>query len=88
MKVRAHWVPRDLAQQQKQTSVVNIRQSPHPPHSPEMAPSDYALFDIKDALRGERLSSQEKRQAAVYEWYRNNTKQCFREAIRKLRRKP
>jgi hypothetical protein len=45
------------------------------------------LFDnTKDAMRGERLSSQETHQGSVHEWYRNSLKEWFRKATRKAQR--
>jgi hypothetical protein len=56
-----------------------------PIHAPWLYPS--MLFDnMKDALRGERLSSEEAHQASVHEWYRNNLKECFHKATRKAQR--
>lgn len=57
---------------------------PHPPYSPDLAPSDYALFDnMKDALRGKRFDNDEL-QEAVREWVRSTPKQWFHDAIMKL----
>jgi hypothetical protein len=46
------------------------------------------LFDnkMKDALRNERLSSQETHPASVHEWYCNTLKEWFRKATRKGQR--
>ena len=42
---------------------------PHPPYSPDLAPSDYHLFrHLKKALRGRRFSTNQEVMDAVREW--------------------
>jgi len=56
-----------------------------PVHAPWLCPN--MLFDnMQDALRRERLSSQETHQASVHEGYRNTLREWFREATRKAQR--
>ena len=42
----------------------------HPPYSPDLAPSDYFLFQVmKKFLRGKRFSSDEEVKEAVTTWF-------------------
>jgi [histone H3]-lysine36 N-dimethyltransferase SETMAR len=44
---------------------------PHPPYSPDLAPSDFFLFGpLKDFLRGQRFNSDDEVKAAVRSWFR------------------
>jgi transposase len=57
----------------------------HPPYSPDLAPSDYHLFDpLKEALRGRRFTSNEEVKKAVHAWLTAQPKTFFSEGIRKL----
>ncbi|XP_023714240.1 histone-lysine N-methyltransferase SETMAR-like [Cryptotermes secundus] len=57
---------------------------PHPPYLPNLAPSDYALFDErKDIMRGKSFTSNEL-QADVQKWRRDTSKEGFAVQIRKL----
>ena len=52
---------------------------PHPPYSPDLAPSDFHLFPrLKEPLRGKNFSSLEEMKEAVELW-RKNTKRTFYE---------
>ena len=57
---------------------------PHPTYSLNLAPSDYALFDIRCAQRGERYPTKEGLQEADHEWDCSTAKDWFSEAIGKL----
>jgi len=44
---------------------------PHPPYSPDLAPSDFHVFGpIKKAMGGKSFRSDEEVQQAVHEWLR------------------
>lgn len=55
---------------------------PHPPYSPDLAPSDYHLFGaMKKSLRGTQYSSVEDVQRAVDAWIRKTPTRFFTEGI-------
>lgn len=55
---------------------------PHPPYSPDLAPSDYYLFrHLKMDLKGKRFSSDEEIKSAVLEWFDSKPKSFFSEGI-------
>jgi histone-lysine N-methyltransferase SETMAR len=48
---------------------------PHPPYSPDLAPSDFHVFGpLKQAMGGKSFSSDEEVQQAVHEWLRSQPK--------------
>ena len=51
---------------------------PHPPYSPDLAPSDFFLFGpLKDNLRGQKFDNDEEVQTAVKAWLRQRTPDFF-----------
>lgn len=58
---------------------------PHPPYSPDLAPSDYYLFPkLKDALRGNRYSSESEVIDAVNDWLGDQSQEFFQAGIKAL----
>lgn len=58
---------------------------PHPPYSPDLAPSDYHMFGpLKEALRGKKFRSNEEVKIQVQTWLRQLTKEFYARGIRKL----
>jgi histone-lysine N-methyltransferase SETMAR len=58
---------------------------PHPPYSPDIAPSDYAPFDkMKEPLIGKTFTDADALQGAVHHWCRTTSKDWFQEVIMKL----
>jgi hypothetical protein len=58
---------------------------PHPPHSPELAPSDYHLFSpLREHLGGKSFRNNEEVIQAVQEWLHQQAKDFFLGGIRKL----
>ena len=58
---------------------------PHPPHSPDLAPSDYFLFpNMKTWLGGGRFSSKEEIIASTNEYFEGFDKNYFLEGIKKF----
>ena len=58
---------------------------PHPPYSPDMAPSDFYLFPkLKSNLRGTQFGSKEGVIAAVNEYLEDQEKDFYLEGISKL----
>jgi len=44
---------------------------PHPPYSPDLAPSDFHLFpELKEHLKGQRFSCDEEVNSAVRKWFK------------------
>jgi len=57
----------------------------HPPYSPDLAPSDFHLFDLlKEALSGRRISCDDDVEAAVYQWLCAQPKTFFADGIKML----
>jgi len=57
----------------------------HPAYSPDLAPSDYHLFEpLKNALRGRRFSTDKEVREAVHKWLGEQPQTFFLEGIRKL----
>ncbi|XKL68404.1 hypothetical protein PGB90_003895 [Kerria lacca] len=58
---------------------------PHPPYSPDLAPSDYYLFrHLKKHIKGIRYASDDKLRTAVSSWLRLQPVDFFETGIRKL----
>jgi transposase len=58
---------------------------PHPPYSPDLAPSDFYLFSpMKSALHGKNYSSAEEIQTALEELISSKPRQFFSDGVRKL----
>jgi histone-lysine N-methyltransferase SETMAR len=55
---------------------------PHPPYSPNLAPSDFHLFgSLKDALRGTHFEDDNSEIEAVRKWLRRQDKSWYRQGI-------
>jgi len=51
---------------------------PHPPYSPDLAPSDFRMFGpLKEAMGGKKFHSDEEVRNAVHEWLRGLPKEFF-----------
>jgi transposase len=58
---------------------------PHPPYSPDLAPSDYHLFGpMKKVLGGKRFQNNDEVIAAVQSWIHEQLKTFFETGIKKL----
>ncbi|KAF6028815.1 hypothetical protein EB796_012879 [Bugula neritina] len=58
---------------------------PHPPYSPELAPSDFHLFGpMKEGLRGQRFSTDEEVKTAVRSWLRSQPSFFYEAGIHAL----
>jgi hypothetical protein len=58
---------------------------PHPPYSPDLAPSDYHLFGpVKRVLGGKRFRNNDEVIAAVQSWIYEQPKTFFETGIKKL----
>ena len=56
-----------------------------PPHSPDLAPSDYFLFPkLKEYLRGKKFASDDAVMSAVQEWFEEQSPDFFRTGIQRL----
>jgi histone-lysine N-methyltransferase SETMAR len=53
---------------------------PHPPYSPDLAPSDFHVFGLlKQAMGGKSFRSDKEVQQAVHKWLRSQPKEfCYR----------
>jgi len=55
---------------------------PHPPYSPDLAPSDFFLFPkLKEHLKGVRFTSTEEAKQAVQNWFRNRPADFFKNGL-------
>jgi histone-lysine N-methyltransferase SETMAR len=64
---------------------LNFELLPHPPYSPDLAPSDYHLFgSLKKALQGRQLGSDEEVKQTVHTWLCDQPKTFFSDGIKKL----
>jgi len=58
---------------------------PHPPNSPDFAPSDFHVFGpLKKAMGDKSFTSDEEVQQAVHEWLRSQPKELFSGGIHAL----
>lgn len=58
---------------------------PHPAYSPDLAPSDYALFPhLKTEIAGEKFESDEELKNSVDQVFKNLEAKFFKESIEKL----
>jgi histone-lysine N-methyltransferase SETMAR len=58
---------------------------PHPPYSPDLAPSDYYLFSaMKNPLRGKHFSSLAGLASAVSQWQKSTPAEWFADGLNKL----
>jgi hypothetical protein len=56
---------------------------PHPPYSPDLAPSDYHMFGpLKEAIGGKKFRSDEEVHQSVHEWLRTRPQEFFSRGIR------
>jgi len=60
----------------------------HPPHSPDLAPSDYHLFpNLKQPLCGQRFSTDDELTYATEEWLKEQSELFYFTGIEKLRQR-
>jgi len=58
---------------------------PHPPYSPDLAPSDFHVFEpLKEAMGGKSFRSDEEVQQAVHECLHSQSKDFFSRGIHAL----
>lgn len=58
---------------------------PHPPYSPDLAPSDYHLFGpLKKPLRGKHFKSESEVKTAINAWIKAMPKSFYESGIKKL----
>ena len=61
---------------------------PHPPYSPDLAPSDYWLFaDLKKMLAGKRYDSNEEVISATEAYFESKDNSFYKTGIEKLERR-
>ena len=61
---------------------------PHPPYSPDLAPSHYWLFaDLKKMLRGKRFGSHEEMFAEIEAYFERKDKSFYKKGIEKLEKR-
>jgi histone-lysine N-methyltransferase SETMAR len=58
---------------------------PHPPYSPDLAPSDYDLFrPLKDEIRGKKFEDDEEVISEVMRWLQQRPAEWYREGTQAL----
>ena len=61
---------------------------PHPPYSPDLAPSDYRLFaELKKMLQGKRFGSNEEVIAETEAYFEAKEKSFYKHGIEKLEKR-
>ena len=61
---------------------------PHPPYTPDLAPSDYHLFGaMKELLRGKHYENDEKVKTAVKKWLCEQSPEFYEAGIHALVRR-
>ena len=61
---------------------------PHPPYSPDLAPSDYWLFsDLKKILQGRRFGSNEEVIAETEAYFESKDKSFYKKGIEELQKR-
>ncbi|KZC13929.1 Histone-lysine N-methyltransferase SETMAR [Dufourea novaeangliae] len=93
-KLLSKWVPRLLTPDQKQQrslkTMVKLDELrfellPHPPYSPDLAPSDYWLFaDMKKMLQGKKFGSNEEVIAETEAYFESKDKSFYIKGIERL----
>ena len=69
----------------KKSSFIKTNCFPHPPYSPDLAPSDYWLFaDLKKMLQGKRIGSNEEVIAETEAYFEAKDKSFYKHGIEKL----
>jgi histone-lysine N-methyltransferase SETMAR len=76
--------PHCSAQTQDAMPSLKFTAVPHPPYSPDLAPSDFWLFPkLKETLKGKHFSSDAKVEAAVRKWIGRQPETFFMDGIKK-----
>jgi len=76
--------PRYNAQTQEAMRSLKFTVVPHPPYSPDLAPSDFWLFPkLKETLKGQYFSSVDEVEAAVRKWIRSQPENFFVDGMNK-----
>lgn len=61
---------------------------PHPPYSPDLAPSDFYLFaDLKKMLQGQRFGSDDEIIAATEAYFEAKDKSFYKKGIESLEKR-
>jgi histone-lysine N-methyltransferase SETMAR len=77
--------PHTAAKSVQKLADIGFTVLPHPPYSPDLAPSDFYLFSpLKSALRGKIFNGVEEIQEVVDAWLDNKPRNFFADGIRKL----
>jgi len=59
---------------------------PHPPYSPDLAPSDFHLFrHLKDFLRGKQFCNDSEVIAEINQWFEDQPDDFFKEGVLSLK---
>ena len=94
-KLCSKWVPRLLTVDQKQSMATMVKLNelgfqllPHPPYSPDLAPSDYFLFaELKKMLAGKKFRSDEEVIAETDAYFEGQPKSFYKTGIERLERR-
>jgi len=58
---------------------------PHPPYSPDLAPSDFHLLPkLKEHLKSQHFSCDEEVKSAVSKWFQKQNTYFFKDGFQKL----
>lgn len=74
--------------QKKIQELADIEVLPHPPYSPDLAPSDYHLFrSMAHFLRGRQFENVEEVENGCHEFFASKSKEWYRHGIEQLARR-
>jgi histone-lysine N-methyltransferase SETMAR len=77
--------PHTAAMTKAKLEEIGLQLLPHPPYSPDLAPSDFYLFSpMKAALRGKSFTCAEDTQADIERWIATKDSVFFADGINKL----
>ena len=61
---------------------------PHPPYSPDLAPSDFFLFpEMKNPLRGRRFDDRDDVIEEVEQWFAEQSEEFYNAGLRKVKKR-
>ena len=77
--------PHVAAQSLKKLNELGLTILPHPPYSPDLAPSDFYLFSpMKSVLQGHTYCNEKDVMKVIEDWFREKPESFFADGIKKL----
>ena len=76
--------PHTPAQTKEALKGLNMEILPHPPYPPDHAPSDYYLFGSMKKFSGDRFSTPQLRDTAIFQWQKITSENWFAVGMQQL----